>query len=71
MECSGGAITRSKVAEGKDRANGTRLVVGLSVREVAEPWFGDIKRGDSEVEEDASESGFEKAMARRSSCSLP
>jgi hypothetical protein len=65
VEWSGGAITRSIVADVNDRANGMRLGCLFNDRDV----------GSGEPEGDKGErertAGFEKAMARRSSPSRP
>ena len=69
-------MTRMTVTDENEIAKGTRLGFGLSPKELLEPSIrGDIEGGGKGVADRDAEgmekSGFEKAMARRSSASLP
>lgn len=70
--CKGGAITRIKVVDANDRANGIRFVLNLSFERLAElSRRGEAGRGVPAREPGGEGEGFENAIARRSSLSLP
>ena len=75
VECKGGLITRKRVAEGNDKANGTFLTafspIGLDIMVPGELGRGDDGLGEPDRVEDEKDVGIEKATASRSSFSRP
>lgn len=71
VECRGGQITRSRVADGNDKANGILFTLDLSDRVILDPSAAsDGGIGESDREEGWAP-GLKKVMARRSSDSRP